>query len=302
MSLNALHRAMRIISEDLEKAIRAVLLEYGVPTGTATLYELVELIYPLIKRARVQVYAEQCILMGEEIAKHNLQVKPAPLRDYGAGATFKALAKVLDIDASKRAHLPVSMLDDKSIAEAGEKVLVDESTRLDPEVVDAALSKIMEAAERHAFDAGRQAVADTAAGGKVRPDPKTRPSRSDYRAAEGVELGWARVLTGAENCPWCAMLASRGPVYSKDTVLTASGKHEGRTFHANCDCKAVLVVKGKRWDGEAEYKRLKALWDSASEDPTMEEAEQGLERPIDRFSKRWRDTEDKSWYSPLEAE
>lgn len=42
---------------------------------------------------------------------------------------------------------------------------------------------------------------------------------------------WARVPAGAETCPWCLMLASRGFDYNSEAA--ASHNHEG------CDCKVV---------------------------------------------------------------
>ena len=45
---------------------------------------------------------------------------------------------------------------------------------------------------------------------------------------------FARVMTGAENCAFCLMLASRGAVYH--TRATAG---ELRRFHRGCDCKVV---------------------------------------------------------------
>lgn len=146
----------------------------------------------------------------------------------------------------------------------------------------------------------------------------------------GKVLGWARVLTGAENCAFCAMLASRGPVYSEDTVVTtgkprevrprqvhyrnsgATGGHtyvsgsrrEGEKYHDHCDCIAVLVVKGVPWNGEQQYHDLKDLWDDATFQPTQEELDAGLDQPRDRFTKRYADAlkADPEKYSALKAD
>lgn len=146
----------------------------------------------------------------------------------------------------------------------------------------------------------------------------------------GKVLGWARVLTGAESCAFCAMLASRGPVYSEDTVVTtgkprevrprqvhyrnsgATGGHtyvsgsrrEGEKYHDHCDCIAVLVVKGVPWNGEQQYHDLKDLWDDATFQPTQEELDAGLDQPRDRFTKRYTDAlkADPEKYSALKAD
>jgi hypothetical protein len=68
---------------------------------------------------------------------------------------------------------------------------------------------------RHALNGGRNTILDT-----VRGD----------RSA----IGWARSTSG-KACSFCAMLASRGPVYSKDTV----------DFHAHdgCSCSSEPVYR-----------------------------------------------------------
>ena len=159
---------------------------------------------------------------------------------------------------------------------------------------------------------------------------KTSKAEPDSTKPGGKVLGWARVLTGAESCAFCAMLASRGPVYSEDTVVTtgkprevrprqvhyrnsgATGGHtyvsgsrrEGEKYHDHCDCIAVLVVKGVPWNGEQQYHDLKDLWDDATFQPTQEELDAGLDQPRDRFTKRYTDAikADPEKYSALKVD
>lgn len=49
--------------------------------------------------------------------------------------------------------------------------------------------------------------------------------------------GWRRVTDG-NPCAFCAMLASRGPVYGKDTAISTG---EGLRYHGHCGCAAELV-------------------------------------------------------------
>lgn len=163
-------------------------------------------------------------------------------------------------------------------------------------------------------------------------DPRKKASKAEPASTRpgGKVLGWARVLTGAESCAFCAMLASRGPVYSEDTVVTtgkprevrprqvhyrnpgATGGHtyvsgsrrEGEKYHDHCDCIAVLVVKGASWNGEQQYHDLKDLWDDATFQPTQEELDAGLDQPRDRFNKRYADAikADPEKYSALKAD
>lgn len=51
---------------------------------------------------------------------------------------------------------------------------------------------------------------------------------------------FARVPSGAETCPFCLMLASRGAVYA--TVISAGG--DWNHYHANCDCRIVPDYTG----------------------------------------------------------
>jgi hypothetical protein len=91
---------------------------------------------------------------------------------------------------------------------------------------------------RHAHQAGRDAVKDTA-------------------QSAGVRVGWTRVLTGAENCGFCAMLASRGPVYRSE----GSAKF---LTHDHCDCRPQLVFRDRPWDGMEQYETLSKLWASST--------------------------------------
>lgn len=54
--------------------------------------------------------------------------------------------------------------------------------------------------------------------------------------ADEQATGWARV-TDADPCAWCAMLASRGPVY-KSTRTAGDPRQGGQRYHAHCGCVA----------------------------------------------------------------
>ena len=101
----------------------------------------------------------------------------------------------------------------------------------DEAVIAAMKSRLSAGVSRHAKAASRDAVINTA-------------------AANGMR--WARQLAGAENCAFCAMLASRGAVYTEKTVTFQS--------HDHCDCSATLVPDSGTWDGQAEADALYSLW------------------------------------------
>lgn len=62
-------------------------------------------------------------------------------------------------------------------------------------------------------------------------------------------VSWARVLTGAENCAFCVMLASRGARYSSKT-RAGGAKDDAYRFHDNCDCLVVPVYDFDDWPGK----------------------------------------------------
>ncbi|MBF6063024.1 hypothetical protein IU500_12390 [Nocardia terpenica] len=74
--------------------------------------------------------------------------------------------------------------------------------------------------------------------------------------------GWARMLTGADNCALCVVLASRGAVYH--TRRTALYKRNGDPYHLKCDCIAVPVFDRSTWPGWREAKRLEAFYIEAT--------------------------------------
>lgn len=56
---------------------------------------------------------------------------------------------------------------------------------------------------------------------------------------------WARVPSGAETCPFCIMLASRGFAYRS---AEAAGKDAGH-YHSHCDCRIVPGFDGMDVEG-----------------------------------------------------
>ena len=70
---------------------------------------------------------------------------------------------------------------------------------------------------------------------------------------------WARVLTGAENCGFCVMLASRGPVYSSAAEAGRGQASDSdyaagiNTYHTNCDCLVVPIYDYANWPGRDQW-------------------------------------------------
>jgi hypothetical protein len=145
-----------------------------------------------------------------------------------------------------RRDYPVEALD-KGMRELV-KVRLD-ALEEDEEPPAVVVEEALEVADRHAKDAGRQAVIDAA-----RHDPEA--------------LGYARRLVGDYSCAFCTMLASRGPVYK--SASSALIRHEGRgrnavatgePFHQKCDCETVPVFDRSDWRGRDQYLELSRAWD-----------------------------------------
>lgn len=304
----------------LAAAVKAMVFELGVPNSLEAMWRMVNVLHPAINAARAVFYANAVRAMGREMLSHGLEVSPAPMRAYRPNATWKLIARALGWDKNRfPIPGPITDLDEKAQREIVEKVIPFPDDPFDERLMEQVARRISAAAATHAQQAGRDAVSDTARRNKVRTaGSKTivskpmgatageetpsrnadavsfsqlpNPTDEDYirsaKAGGGVEIGWARVLTGEENCPFCAMLASRGPVYSEETVL-AREADRGR-YHDHCDCVAVLVVKGRPWEGEDQFKELQDLWDDARDNPTESELDRGLEEPQQRFSDRYR--------------
>lgn len=159
-------------------------------------------------------------------------------------ANYLAAFRTLELGADVPAAQPV-------LAELDRAALVTSLTVTGPVAVKRAMtsglpwSKALEnaqlgsarAAMRHALNGGRDTIIDTVG--------------SDRRA-----VGWARATSG-KACAFCAMLASRGPVYK-----SAASAGQGRRFHDSCHCAVEPVYRADA-DWPAGARQYRDLWDQA---------------------------------------
>lgn len=119
-----------------------------------------------------------------------------------------------------------------------------------------------------------------------------RGTAEDHRD-ETAAKGWARVLTGADNCPFCVMLASRGPVYSSAddagridaTTKWADAQGYLNSYHDNCDCLVVPVYNKGAWPGRDQYRELEKLWGDATKGYSGRDAMNALGRELSRMER-----------------
>lgn len=256
---------LRDIQRRLERDVAAKIDEFGVPMDTDAVYDITVELHPIVVKYRQEAYRAYVEQMGRDMAQLGLEVAPARIQGYGPHATYDALARAAGF-GEKPSNIILELVDDET------KELIKKSVPAfafpnHPRVIEQMSARLTRTLMRHTLNAGRKAVADTARLGRVRNATTKRPI--------GRRIGYARVLTGQESCAFCAMLASRGPVYSEDT---ATRRADGRRYHDGCDCRAVLVIEGQPWEGEQEFHRLQAAWREA----TWEDG-----RPVDNQWNRW---------------
>lgn len=92
--------------------------------------------------------------------------------------------------------------------------------------------------------------------------------------------GFARVLSGAENCPFCVMLVSRGPIYSSASKAGAKGVKNvlslwkpgddfSNSYHNHCDCMVVPVYDlSADWPGRDQQEYLQDQWGKVTKNYT----------------------------------
>lgn len=93
-----------------------------------------------------------------------------------------------------------------------------------------------------------------------------RDTLDDVVARDRRVVGWMR-LTQANPCWFCAMLASRGPVYEGDSFdesdprFTGKGNHK---VHDGCGCMVVPMYRGKQSGDERamieRFREFESLW------------------------------------------
>ena len=144
-----------------------------------------------------------------------------------AGAPFDPVAAALNLDAVRTSLLVTGPVAVK--AGTGRGLPVDR-------LVAEARAASARAGMRHALNGGRDTIIGTV--------------EADDRA-----LGWARATSGRP-CAFCAMLASRGPVYSRETG--------GFQAHDGCSCTAEPVYT-RDADWPVGSRRWAALWQQAKD-------------------------------------
>lgn len=202
----------------------------------------------------------------QEMALHTFRVMTnARVRTHEAAARYLHGQGVVNIPPLREYRVDaVEQMIEDAVPDSVASDPVDESTRTTPHVVEQVQKSVARAASRHAQQPARETVQETADEG-------------------GSEMGWARVLTGARSCAFCAMLASRGPVYKSDKSALFRGGASMDAYHNGCDCIAVLVRRGAIWEGHDSFDSLNELWQTATKRKSNKDARNAFRREWDRL-------------------
>lgn len=249
ISLATYMNAQARIAQTMRDLGASSVRRYGLPETVADQKAMAARVHPHVVRARQQSY-----VLSARHMQAGAPVRPAPLREYPPDAVESVVRDVVEQARKPRVRTT-----------EGDPTAMDQASRKPRVRVQDALGARL---ARHAHQAGRDAAVDTA-------------------EQAGETVGWARVLTGAENCAWCVMLSSRGPVYrSEQSASTASGKRgnraAGESYHDNCDCQAVLVHAGRDWDGRERFELAEDLWTVATKGYSGKAALNALRRQLAR--------------------
>lgn len=238
------------LSASLARYLRRVLLGQAFTTMTPERHvEIARTVTPRVVEVRRQSFALGSVYLRDMTTAARHTPPPlAPQRPYEASHVVTVLERTATTEQMDPKPRVTVTVDGEP---ASSRVTVADAKADQRAQVQVAVDNTTAALVRHAEMPGREAVTD-----------------SIDRAGE--EIGWARVLTGRESCGFCAMLASRGPVFtSKGTAgADASNRFVGGgvyKYHDHCDCLVVPVYDGEPWPGQDEYERLEDLWTSSTE-------------------------------------
>ncbi|MFV8317125.1 hypothetical protein [Mycobacterium sp. 23] len=186
---------------------------------------------------------------------------------------------------------------EKLLADTVERVTVagepiTEDNRTDGVAIEQARKAVSRAASRHAQQPAREtviAVAEPPPEGVEQDNDPVGPMEGPQKFRDMLEENrgsrWARMLTGPTSCAFCAMLASRGPVYRTYRGARGERTKGGTTVadtHDGCDCVFVLVTDYTTWEGQQAHLALSDLWYEATPRHSNHEAVKAFRRTWDK--------------------
>lgn len=232
MKLMTLHYVRSDLA--VKRAVRDLVGTYGVPTTPEAADDLAARLWPVLSDQRATLAARELEMIKADFP----DFVAANRRFYPVTATSSATRNAAGLNPAAPG-IAVEHLDPVSQKQAREVVRAWQHAD-DPAVIERFIDELAASTSRHVKSASRDLVTDT---------------------ARLNSAGWARQLTGAESCAFCAMLVSRGAVYSRKTADFQT--------HNHCDCTATLVRNaGDDYPGKEQARVLAGLYRAAGGDLT----------------------------------
>lgn len=216
------------VDKVLADVVADVLGARGVPTGLDEATTLADSLYPTMLDARARLSSVERAALVD-----NFSGVIVPDNDGYSMVSLRKLTYRASGLGESAPLAEITSFDEKTQTMAAKRV-APYAMPDDEEVIEIFRDRMVAAMGRHARGASRDLVLATA-----------RTNR----------MAWARELAGAENCGFCAMLASRGAVYSKNTVRFQA--------HNHCDCTATLVKNPESWAGKEQAIGLREMWNDS---------------------------------------
>ena len=269
MNAKQFSRAQQKPLGPLRKLIRAVLHAIGIPITPLQIDQTAQMLYRPVLAARNENYVAGLRYLADLELPPEIVVPPP--RDYPPVALTSTIERIT-----------------MKIRIVGEPIT--EETRVDTRVIEMVRPAIEGPILRQALEPARETIADIG-------------ENEEY-----TRYGWARVLVGAYSCSFCAMLASRGAVYTSKAAAKGKGGSPLNLYHTPhpdtrpggkgaivggfCDCSVAMVKRDSfgndlPWEGLAAQLALEDLWNGAQEEWQKDPQPELSGKPLNVFRREW---------------
>lgn len=282
---------------------------------------LLELLYPVVERARTQssvlarrFYDEQRAIHLPDAPEQDVELVGYDRREFWSRMEPERRGLSQE-DATESALDRVVLRALKEVQGAGRKTII-RAAEAEPEPVSEQVKQPEPSREirpaqvlQPAASAPRRERPKFSVVPPLAPEPELAPvveldAEAEEPAAKKPKRkvqGWARMTTNPNPCSWCLMLVSRGPVYASAKTAGFSGKgktakalHEAgaekemrlamRKWHPGCGCVVVPVFDKADWPGRERFLEAHKLWKETAKG--QKDAVNAFRRAVDARNRR----------------
>ncbi|MHC9840571.1 hypothetical protein ACQX0D_11850 [Corynebacterium diphtheriae] len=192
MAFEDVARHQESLNQEIARLVLTAVRKHGVPVTIDQANDLVDVLYPRVVKARGAAYRAQLVELARQARTAGIEIAPEPLEEYPRKALFDAIADVSRMTPNS-SKIHVDVLDTETGKLVLTPVLPDQRNRRDVEVVQRVGRELAARVARHVHQAGRRVISESAHNGSAR----------FAGSGESAEVGYARVLSGRENCAFC---------------------------------------------------------------------------------------------------